>query len=774
MGAIPPSCRGHDHPATARPVSRRKAESELLDLGRSAGFVGTVRWPAFMNARHRKSPRSYAQVTPGEHPVYELAEAVRWLPEQHRLALFAHEVGHVLDPAGSEDEADAAATEALGVSIGYDSRWPGKGLQVEASMKRRRNRAGAATCETGLEQWEDGFCPPRGELASQPSEKWLSGCPRELLLAVGQELGDLDVKALAKEQSCSAASVRKLLKELESIGAVKSYQPMAGLDKKGGRAYQLTTSGMDMADWLAFRDAGSASAQDTSFDFGALAAPAPPADRGDPWDWKGGKRDLGEITVEVERSDDYDSDPAMLRAYSSVYPEDPVGGLELWYSGRAARDERAYGPVGPEDYAMVGTMRVSPQFRRAGVATALLERAAREAAGHDRPLASPDNRTPEEAAWWAKQVKKRRATKIRHRSRKHPEASRYLLKYPPPESLANPWQRYVEPRQTPVWWLPDGREIVQLKPFDSPTKAEMLQIAMWEYEHDLTPEQQDSVAINVMGRSVFPWDSMSQEQLVRFRGEIARQQTQARRARNSAACQAKKHARCEGPCECWCHRSEALDNPRDAGRDVVIQHIDTLVEGYYSPSSFVSTFPTLCADAGTEVEVYGDMEEIDTRALYDQAENASRGQILEYLAELNRAVELENPPQAFGERSFRGAVAAARRLLATGPGSGVAQRMFARAVERCAEQSGIDPSDIATGAMDEARRETGQANPHVGYTDGGQRYYVHAEEGDVGTWREWFGSQGYSRVAVSEDRPRDAQPAQAVPSMEWVKQRLGR
>ena len=514
--AASPSCRRHDHPAVATPVPRAQAVSELLGLERQAGRSGgTVRWPAAMNARHRKSPRSYAQVLPGRGgrgSRYDLADAVRWLPEGHRLALFAHEVGHVLDPGGTEVQADRAAGRALGVRIRYDKRWPGKGLQtVEGGM--RRNRIGGNTCEGGLDQWEDGFCPPRGELHSQPSEKWLVGCPREVALAVGQELGAMDVKALAKEQSCSAASVRKLLKELEAMGAAKSYQPMVGLDKKGGRAYLVTEAGMDLADWIAFRE-GQRGTEDTSFDFGALAPAAPPAGRGDPWDWRHG-RDLGEITVEVDRSTDYDTDPAMLRAYSSVYPEDPVGALELWYSGRAAHDERPFGQLGPDDYALVGTMRVQPAFRRAGVATALLERAAREAATLDRPLASPDNRTPEEAAWWARQVRKRRASKIRHRSRLHPEASRYLLKYPPPASLANP-------------------------------------------------------------------------------------------------------------------------NPKPA--EIMRQQIDTLIDGYYTPSEFASSFPTLMADANVEVEVYGDLEEIDTRALYDQVNHASRQQLAQYLAELNEAV----------------------------------------------------------------------------------------------------------------------------------------
>jgi len=56
-------------------------------------------------------------------------------------------------------------------------------------------------------------------------------------------------------------------------------------------------------------------------------------------------------------------------------------------------------------------------------------------------------------------------------------------------------------------------------------------------------------------------------------------------------------------------------------------------------------------------------------------------------------------------RAFRGAVAAAKRVLAAGPKNKTAQKLFAKAVGRAAGESGVDPSDIATGAMRVAQAE---------------------------------------------------------------------
>lgn len=86
-----------------------------------------------VTAEHEKNPRRYAQVTANDDPPqFEFAEQTLRLPWPHRLGLYAHEVGHVLDPDPKKTEpgADQTALKALGIRVGYDRRWPGKGLQV--------------------------------------------------------------------------------------------------------------------------------------------------------------------------------------------------------------------------------------------------------------------------------------------------------------------------------------------------------------------------------------------------------------------------------------------------------------------------------------------------------------------------------------------------------------------------------------------------------------------------------------------------------------------
>jgi hypothetical protein len=124
-------CKHHGHPHLKRPVSRKKLRQELSQLCRRAGIKGTLEWPESLGRTHERNWRRYAQVaTHTRPPAFELAPQTRWLDAAHRRGLLAHEVGHVLDPYGSEDDADQAAFESLGIRIGYDHRWPGKGLQV--------------------------------------------------------------------------------------------------------------------------------------------------------------------------------------------------------------------------------------------------------------------------------------------------------------------------------------------------------------------------------------------------------------------------------------------------------------------------------------------------------------------------------------------------------------------------------------------------------------------------------------------------------------------
>lgn len=159
----------HHHPHLPTPLPRRVLEEELHALHEQAG-LGTeadVAWPRSLARTHRRNARRYAQVAPVPRPAhFELAEQARYLPDPHRRGLLAHEIGHVLAPYAGENGADAAALAHLGIEVGYDHRWPGRGLQVavnpaprplseaEAVSLRRMigQRIGAARSALGLSQ----------------------------------------------------------------------------------------------------------------------------------------------------------------------------------------------------------------------------------------------------------------------------------------------------------------------------------------------------------------------------------------------------------------------------------------------------------------------------------------------------------------------------------------------------------------------------------------------------------------------------------------------
>lgn len=120
----------HRYPVLKRPVSRASFVREVQRACRKAKVKGkpTVLFPVALDEEHASNARRYAQVIPGLLQ-FEFAQATLCLPKRYRDALISHEIGHVLDPHGSEDDADMAAHRAFGKRIKYDKRWPGRGLQ---------------------------------------------------------------------------------------------------------------------------------------------------------------------------------------------------------------------------------------------------------------------------------------------------------------------------------------------------------------------------------------------------------------------------------------------------------------------------------------------------------------------------------------------------------------------------------------------------------------------------------------------------------------------
>lgn len=118
-------------PQLQQPITWERLFDEVESVLVKGGVQDQVQIEHYqpLDTIHAINPRRYAQVDPNVPMTMQFADATRSLPPAHRLGLCAHEVGHILRP-GSEVNADRAAYEKLGVVIGYDDRWPGKGLQV--------------------------------------------------------------------------------------------------------------------------------------------------------------------------------------------------------------------------------------------------------------------------------------------------------------------------------------------------------------------------------------------------------------------------------------------------------------------------------------------------------------------------------------------------------------------------------------------------------------------------------------------------------------------
>lgn len=125
---------GCSHPHLNEPIASTQFEREFKDLYRRTGLTGgySLELTEELAERHLGDSRAYAQVEPVERR-FEFAPQVLELPSRNRMALALHEMGHVLDPAGTESGADKAVYQATGFIIFYDPRWPGKGMQYLAT-----------------------------------------------------------------------------------------------------------------------------------------------------------------------------------------------------------------------------------------------------------------------------------------------------------------------------------------------------------------------------------------------------------------------------------------------------------------------------------------------------------------------------------------------------------------------------------------------------------------------------------------------------------------
>lgn len=119
---------------SVQPIPFSRLVTELAQACERAGFTRDydVQIDDALTEEHRMNPRRYAAVSVSGRTVFYFAEQVLSLPFSHRMGLYAHEIGHVLDPDPNktEDGADRHGMIALDLLILYDHRWPGKGLQV--------------------------------------------------------------------------------------------------------------------------------------------------------------------------------------------------------------------------------------------------------------------------------------------------------------------------------------------------------------------------------------------------------------------------------------------------------------------------------------------------------------------------------------------------------------------------------------------------------------------------------------------------------------------
>ena len=143
-----PGCKKHKHPALRSPISEAAFMREFHRIYDRAVYgaifrgrrpelatVEDIKLSRSLGREHERNARRYgATVMMDEGVIFEFAPQILWLPKRNRRGVIAHEIGHALlyhKSNHSEDEADQAAYWALGgLTINYDLRWPGKGLQT--------------------------------------------------------------------------------------------------------------------------------------------------------------------------------------------------------------------------------------------------------------------------------------------------------------------------------------------------------------------------------------------------------------------------------------------------------------------------------------------------------------------------------------------------------------------------------------------------------------------------------------------------------------------
>ncbi len=132
------TCR-YDGPDRTTKAALTRELKRLVELARFDSSKVKVEFWGPLDREHARDCRRYAQMYPHNFR-FQFARAILKLPEKHRLGLLAHEVGHLIAVRRhgdtSEDGADDQSRKVLGITIGYDHAWDGRGLQYARRVKK--------------------------------------------------------------------------------------------------------------------------------------------------------------------------------------------------------------------------------------------------------------------------------------------------------------------------------------------------------------------------------------------------------------------------------------------------------------------------------------------------------------------------------------------------------------------------------------------------------------------------------------------------------------